>query len=103
MDIPPLHLLCRECAVGTTSSPTPNPASVRALYIFSTWKPIESLTLAGRRMEVQNGGTLTTAAIRGWMLRWGFFSSHSESRNAPEDAKFKAKAVNGCNNLLERK
>lgn len=79
-------------------SSTPNLASIQALHILSTWEPIESLTSAGQRMEVQNGGALIAAAIaHALVLRLDaaaeFVHSCSESRDVPEDMKFRAKMV----------
>lgn len=57
-------------------------------------------------MEVQNGGALIATAIaHALILRLDvaaeFVRSHSESKDVPEDVKFKAKMVSGCNNLVE--
>jgi len=87
-------------------SSTPNLASIQALHILSTWEPIESLTSAGQRMEVQNSNALIAAAIaHASTLRLDvaaeFVRSHSESKDVPEDVKFKAKMVSGCNNLAK--
>lgn len=96
--IPLLHLLCREHAMSFILSSTPNLASIQALHILSTWEPIESLTSAGQRMEVQNGGALIAAAIaHASILRLDaaaeFAHSCPESKDVPEDVRFKAKMV----------
>lgn len=98
MVIPPLHLLCREHAMSFILSSTPNMASIQALHILSTWEPIESLTSAGQRMEVQNGGALIAAAIaHASTLRLDaaaeFVRSHSRPKDVSEDVKFKARMV----------
>ena len=96
--IPPLHILCREHAMNFILSSTPNLASIQALHILSTWEPIESLTSAGQRAEVQCGGALIAAAIaHASTLRLDvaaeFVRSRSEVKDIPEDVKFKAKMV----------
>lgn len=104
--IPPLHLLCREHAMSFILSSTPNLASIQALHILSTWEPIESLTSAGQRMEVQGGGALIVSAIaHASMLRLDVAAdsvySRSEPKDVPEDVRFKAKMVSGCDNLVK--
>ena len=96
--IPPLHALCREHAMNFVLSSTPNLASIQALQILSTWEPIESLSTAGQRVEVQSGGALVSAAIaHASTLKVDaaaeFVHSCSESNDIPEDVKFKAKMV----------
>ena len=103
--IPPLHL-CREHAMSFILSSTPNLASIQALHILSTWEPIESLTSAGQRMEVQNGGALIAAAIaHASVLRLDataeFVHSCSESKDVPEDVRFKANMVSRCNDPVK--
>lgn len=98
MVIPPLHILCREHAMSFVLSSTPNLASIQALHILSTWEPIESLTSAGHRLEVQDGGALIAAAIaHASALKLDvaaeFVHSCSESKDVPEHVAFKAKMV----------
>ena len=57
-------------------------------------------------MEVQNGGALIAAAIaHASFLRLDaaaeFVDSHPELKETPEDVKFKAKMVSGCNSLTK--
>ena len=96
--IPPLHTICREHAMNFVLSPTPSLASIQALHILSTWEPIESLTSVGQRMEVQGGGALISAAIaHASTLKLDVVAelvhSCSDSKDIPEDVKFKAKMV----------
>lgn len=76
-------------------SSTPNLASIQALHILSTWEPIESLTSAGQRIEVQGGGALIAAAIaHASTLKLDVAAEfRSESKDIPEDVNFKAKMV----------
>jgi hypothetical protein len=106
--IPPLHLLCREHAMSFILTSTPNLASIQALHILSTWEPIESLTSAGQRMEVQNAGALIASAIaHASTLRLDaaaeFVHSCPESKDVPQDVRFKARMVSGCNDPVKHK
>lgn len=104
--IPPLHVLCREHTMNFILSSAPNLASIQALHILSTWEPIESITSAGQRMEVQNGGALIASAIAhastlGLDAAAEFVHSHSESKDVPGDVRFKAKMVSRWNNPIK--
>ena len=82
-------------------SSTPNLTSIQVLHILLAWEPIESLTSAGQRMEVQNSGAFIAAAIAHASIprpdvAAGLVHPCSESKDVSEGVRFKGKMVSRC-------